>query len=274
MHILFTGDLNLPSINWQQTELSPATQLNLEFLGIISEFNLTQYVHEPTHVKSNTLDLLCTNLGSKLLSCLVTTPGISDHYMVSASISFPHSPVSASNPLESKLYHKADLTLFRDCLSHVHADVKSATEADQTIIVWGIFAKGLHDAVKPSVPGKSRRPRRPDQPYWFYLTADKTCRTQRLLYSKYKQTGDVTILDRYKALRKTKKNPFRNLRKEYLSDRVYKPLAHGDSKAFSIHLKNHTSVQSIEMSPNKLTQDNSSMANALNSYFHSVVSLP
>ena len=63
-NMLLVGDMNFPEIDWKKEQLkanSKHRKLHQEFLDILNENGLKQLISEPTHVKGNTLDLICTN---------------------------------------------------------------------------------------------------------------------------------------------------------------------------------------------------------------------
>lgn len=70
----FTGQIMNP--------LSRQKNLCHELIDLLSTFNLKQLVEGSTHIKGNTLDLVCL-LNSQILNNLtIIEPGVSDHYMV------------------------------------------------------------------------------------------------------------------------------------------------------------------------------------------------
>ena len=53
------GDFNLPDISWASIACSTTSSLN--FCDFIFDYNLTQHVLDPTHIKGNILDLVVTS---------------------------------------------------------------------------------------------------------------------------------------------------------------------------------------------------------------------
>jgi hypothetical protein len=131
----------------------------------------------------------------------------------------------------------------------------------------------LHRAVE-HVPTKKYRNTRKQEPPWFNDSARKACSKQRKLYSRYKASGDGTILDKYKYLRRTNKRLLRGIKQSYLHSRLYKPLSEGSSKPFYRYIKNlkgkGNQIMSLDNGQGSLTQDTVEIANTLNSYFNSV----
>ncbi|XP_048581671.1 uncharacterized protein LOC125561388 [Nematostella vectensis] len=85
-NILITGDLNLPSISWEDDNYAVrpnptyGLEVNHKFLDIVNDHSLTQHVMEPTRGE-NTLDLVLTTCPEMVLD-LVVEPGMSDHDLV------------------------------------------------------------------------------------------------------------------------------------------------------------------------------------------------
>ena len=97
-NIIIGGDLNIPNINW--TDGSPSVGASsdekniLELINVLqSDYFLTQYIHEPTHIAGNVLDLVFTNNEFLVHSyeCRKLLPSISDHLTVDCLTSFKSS---------------------------------------------------------------------------------------------------------------------------------------------------------------------------------------
>ena len=92
--IIFTGDFNLPHINWENTSTTqcatPVQKLCFSALkAFINDYFLTQYVTKPTHYQGNTLDLVFTN-DSELIfdyKCVNTLLTVSHHKIIEISTS-------------------------------------------------------------------------------------------------------------------------------------------------------------------------------------------
>ena len=68
----------------------------------------------------------------------------------------------------------------------------------------------------------------------------------------------------------------KQLKRSYLTDRIYKPLSDGNIRPFFRYIKdmkgNNNQIMSITTNNGKLTQNKTEIANSLNSFFHSVFS--
>ena len=86
---ILVGDFNLPGIEWTLKQIMnycQHKQLHRQFLDILNNFMLDQLVTGPTHVLGNTLDIICTNSPGQFTNINVVQPGLSDHYIVSATL--------------------------------------------------------------------------------------------------------------------------------------------------------------------------------------------
>ena len=89
--LILTGDFNLPDINW--SSLTSSTQASSLFSDFVYAKNLTQLVHDTTHIRGGTLDLVLSSCEDLVQRVLVHnplhTPVSSDHYMVSFQCKVP-----------------------------------------------------------------------------------------------------------------------------------------------------------------------------------------
>ena len=273
---LITGDFNLPGINWNKVELSTSWRpFYIDFINLLAEHNLEQLIHEPTHIAGNTLDLLCTDLAFKIENVSVIQPGISDHFMIEAKILATQTEKSKSLRPPVKLFHKVDFAQFSDDLDLVYTEIKDQINqgADMNTL-WSTFTTGLHNAVDSHVPTRKCTIKNDNEPLWFNSMARRACNKQRKLYSLYKKTKDLSMMAKYKNLRRSNKNMFKALKKSYMTNRLYKPLSCGNSKPFYRYVKdlkgNSNQIMSMEKANGALTQDSVDIANTLNNFFNSV----
>lgn len=272
--MLLVGDFNLPSIDWTDPHKT-SKPLNRSFLDMLSQFHLTQSVTEPTHIKGNTLDLVCSNLENKLFAIDVEKPGLSDHFMITFSIDYTTSIAPSKPQPKFRDYCKADVSRFCDMMYKLKYAIEESIDNGADINhVWNHFKTGLHQAVDDCVPTKKSRFRPPHEPYWFNKAAKKACAKQKRLYDNYKKTGDYNYYAKYKVLRKDNKKLFKILKREYLDNKLFEPFNSGDTKPFFHHLRNlkrnSSTIHSLETNNGDLTQDRKCIADNLNQYFKSV----
>ena len=280
---LILGDFNMPDIDWQRKINFPSTPtIQNVFVSFLNDQNLEQLIKVPTHVKGNILDILCTDLGSLILDTEVISPGLSDHFLVTARIVGNKSEGSGRVNTERDIlrnFHKADILRFRDAMEKLKQTIiyliNSNSEIDD---IWFEFTNGIHQAIQNHVPSKNKKPKSVHEPSWFNQKAKQACAKQRKLYMRYKKCGDLQVFNKYKTLRKENKKLFRNLKTQYMVDMLYDPFNKGNTKPFFQYVKklkgNNNAIHAIETENHILSQDKSIIANTLNLYFHSVFSKP
>lgn len=273
---IITGDFNFPGINWEDVELSTSWKpFYTDFVNLLAEQNLHQLVHEPTHIAGNTLDLLCTDLSFRINDTNVIRPGISDHFMIETNINVSQIENQKPQRPPIKLFHKVDHAQFTNDLNLVYTEIKEQVDEGSDInTMWSFFTTGLHNAVDNHVPTRKCIVKKANEPLWFNSVARRACNKQRKLYSLYKKTKDSDTFTKYKNLRRVNKNMFRDLKKSYMTNRLYKPLVCGESKPFYRYIKdlkgNSNQIMSMEKVDGVLTQNSLDIADTLNSFFNSV----
>ena len=270
-HLILLGDLNFPGFDWVENTIKPDTaykNMHIKFHSFLCENNLTQLIETPTHVRGNTLDLVCTN-NITSVSTSVISPGISDHFIIKAEIRHCHQQTEP-HTRPRKLYHKADVDKFQDLLWPTQLKLTEMTDANE---MWDLFSKELKKAVDESVPTLAAKHRPSKQPFWFNKKANKLVAKHRKTYNKFKQTNDPFFLNKYKQERRKHKAELREIEQEYIANRICKPLETGNSKPFYHHLKR---AQGVTKPPMKLISKNDShtenpieCANILNEFFSS-----
>ena len=112
----FTGDFNLPAIDWERHTIFPGGTLDVQqsatlLLNFMSDHFLSQYVLLPTR-GSNILDLFFTNNDRLVANVDSKTTSLSDHNIVDIMLSW--------NPLsnEQAMAHKFDENSFRSLDFH------------------------------------------------------------------------------------------------------------------------------------------------------------
>ena len=96
-NIIFTGDFNLPNVNWQTASTLPGVpsvekHCFLKLKLFIEENFLTQIVLQPTHIHGNTLDLVFTNNDRLVFDyqCIETLQSVSHHKIVEIQTAYQY----------------------------------------------------------------------------------------------------------------------------------------------------------------------------------------
>ena len=256
---ILLGDMNFPGFNWLKNTIKPDAaykNIHTQFQSFLCENNLTQLIETSTHVKGNTLDLVCTNNVANV-STSVISPGISDHYTINAEIRHCHHQVKPQ-PRTRKLYHKANINKFQDLLWPTQCKLTEMSDVDE---MWNLFSKELKKAVDESVPIQAIKLKPSKQPFWFNKKANKLVAKHRKTYNKFKRTNDPFFLDKYKQERRKHKAELQEIQQEYITNKICKPLETGNSKPFYHHLKR---AQGVTKPPMKLVTTSGSHTENLN----------
>ena len=103
-YIIITGDFNI----WVDLpDLSEPKRL----LKVLSSFNLTQHIHEPTHRSLHTLDLLITRDCENTVSDVSVEPGFSDHSLIICRLNL-RKPPRIRKTITTRRYKAIDLSVF------------------------------------------------------------------------------------------------------------------------------------------------------------------
>ena len=81
---IIVGDFNLPNICW--SSLTGSSAMGASFCEFVFNWNLTQHVSVPTHIKGNILDLVLTSDNIQISDLSFNHPGSiinSDHFLIS-----------------------------------------------------------------------------------------------------------------------------------------------------------------------------------------------
>ena len=126
---------NFPNINWES--LSGTSLQSSTFCDLIFQFNLTQFVYHPTHVKGNILDLVLSNDENLVYNLSIDSSNsllpILDHFKITFQISSSTPSKSRSQPHYILNYSKANwsnLVLF--LLNYDFTPLFSGTDLDST----------------------------------------------------------------------------------------------------------------------------------------------
>ena len=132
-NVIILGDFNLPDINWSCLT-SPLPTSNL-LCDLVFKFNLTQLIHDATHIKENILDLLITNIDSQISNLSVSPLAIYYLIISTSPLKFP----PATIPI---------IMLPNICLTILMVTLKPSTSIFSTLITpsvppWMLIQLGV-----------------------------------------------------------------------------------------------------------------------------------
>ena len=163
-NLIVVGDFNLPEICW--SSLSGNSLLSNIFCDFVFEYNLSQLIKCPTHVKGNTLDLLLTN-NENLVSQLTvnSTPALqlSDHYNICFHIA-KYSLTPRRKPILSVFdYSKADYEGLCNYLLDV--DYSACLQSNSIEYVWNYLKNIILTGMNKFIP--KRKLKYKQHPHWY-----------------------------------------------------------------------------------------------------------
>ena len=279
--IVLTGDVNFPSIDWSQSSVTSSQGRNIQasatqFLGLLSENLLTQYVNEPTR-KSNILDIFCTNNPFLVQSVEVSQTNISDHNIVQITIHI-ETELIKSIPENQERNGFSALDFSKANYEAISADVQTIDWAtllgDQPLENHPeIINETLLEICKCHVPVRKARTGKP-------RLLNSLRRKRKRLEARLKKSFSLTEkmnLERELAL------TFYSIKEAYLEARNKEETSairsiKDNPKAFYGYAKKHSqikrNIQFLKNDQGILTKDVYEISNILQNQFSSVYSDP
>mgnify|MGYP001801605545 FL=1 len=155
--------MGLPGFDWSTGTVKPGTpykSLQQQFINVLSENNLIQFIREPTHFHGNTLDIVCISDKSMISSVDVITPNLSDHCIITARL-IDEGPTSQINENKKRreiyIHCKADAEKFRD---HMSVTCDKLSQMNDVEKMWDISSTTFREAIELSVPKLTVKMRR------------------------------------------------------------------------------------------------------------------
>lgn len=167
----------------------------LRTLDAIIDANLTQLIEEPTHKAGNTLDLVLTNVPSRVRSIIVRKSNdVSDHYPIHINIT--------SQPLKQEFQTptldlaRANLPNLKQSISHWYKS--TCQDGLGAIELWEAFKNNLETAVNSNVPTKPTKS--PGQPQWMEKPLVQLMRKRDRLWRRGKKMGHQNLIHKSKQI--------------------------------------------------------------------------
>ena len=290
--IILMGDLNLPSINWQDETIRSGKadkQCAQLFLNFLDKHLLMQHVQETTRKDLNTLDIVVSNISENIHSINVekVSSKLSDHDQVTCNITeiftpnnTPDQQFSPSHPFDNLNFKKANWTEIRENLKVVNWNILDNKEPHEMCCE---FEKIVIDICEKSTPKHKTHGRSKN-----YIPADrralirlKSNLKQKINLQKY--VKKVKDDDKIKALVARKievEDKIKISMEEEAKRREIKMLNEikTNPKALYSYAKRKSKVKSkigpLEDKDGKLQDDPTKMANILQQQYKSVFSNP
>ena len=188
---IIVGDFNLPNICW--SSLTGSSAMGASFCEFVFNWNLTQHVSVPTHIKGNILDLVLTSDNIQISDLSFNHPGSiinSDHFLISFNLNC-EGPQSVVNKTRYVLdYTKAD---WDGLCSHLYdTDFSMCFQSNDIEFVWSTVKSIIHEAMSRYIPKVKLNTYR--NPPWFNSSIRHHLNCLRTLRKKYKRNPSESKL--------------------------------------------------------------------------------
>ena len=229
---IIIGDLNLPDITWQSGKgsVKPNSQrvgFHQSALDLVVSNDFKQLIHEPTHIKSNTLDLLLVNkiLLDDITIEHVVLPRISDHHPILVNISCQGFSKPGLVQKSQRLnFKRADNDAIEKIFSKLLQHIKDQGKTIHHI--WDLFKSAIEQA-KSHIPTMLVNPK--NKP-WISRGIIRLIRKRDRAYNVYKTYPTQENLEYERDLAKEVKSAIRKAKKDYLELHITGELMVGNSK--------------------------------------------
>jgi len=213
--IWFTGDLNLPNIDWETNHVNGSNYPNSLcelIIDFILEYGFTQTVNSATR-EENILDVFFTNRPSLVHTCH-TIPGISDHeaVLIESSIILPPQQTKLRKII---LWNQADTQSIKESIEQFSTEFfEKYSQSTPVDILWEEFRLLCIDCIS-SIPTRSMCTIQ-KQP-WITSYIRRLSRKKKRLYKIAKQTNSPHKWQAYKNLKKEVQQKCRAAYQHYIT---------------------------------------------------------
>ncbi len=216
-NIILGGDFNLPSISWEDNSISEKPQygqeINTTFLDMVNDNGLMQKVNEPTH-NDNILDLILTK-NPDSVSNVKVVPGISDHSIVTASLSLD-AQHNKKKPRKVWMFDKGnvdgligDMDKFRQ--EYLTTDYQRRSVQEN----WDMFKDAVNRALENNIPSKIIKGNN-DLPWVKKRKVKRLMRRRKRAYNTKQRTKKEAHKKRYQWLRNLTKQAIQESHENYM----------------------------------------------------------
>lgn len=260
---IIIGDFNYPGIDWEMVKGQGKGEE--EFLDVINDNFLVQYVNKPTREKA-ILDLVLCNDPDRISNVEVLEPlGTSDHSTVIFDVSWEVKKVSSKTKILN--FRRANFDRMRSYLGKI--EWETLLDCESVNEMWERFKGALLDSQCRFIPKVSKSKLKKQNPQWMTSAIRKNLREKRNLYKMYIKDNNENTKAEYCKMRAVVKKELRNARRLY--ERQIAEGAKTNPKRFfqycSRKRKVKEEVKCIKNKYGSLLYDNKDIADTLNSYF-------
>ena len=233
---IYMGDFNLPDIDrkinpkGQVKPYSPRKIVHSQALDIIEAYNLTQLIHQSTHNRGNTLDLVLVEnslLDDIIIKCEVLPP-ISDHNMILTTIK-----CQKSNGNCHSKYTKAKLNLNNAEYRPINASFEKLLDtfkANKTFTaeqLWSSFLLKIQEVTDQYVP---TIPPKPKGKPWINRDLIRVIRRRDRLHNRNKKYPTSENIKEEQEVSKRVKQLIAKSKSEFINNHISRELEAGNTK--------------------------------------------
>ena len=179
--VIIIGDLNIHV----DTHASPGIS---DFMDVLSSHRLTQHVHESTHEKGHTLDIILTREEDELVSDVEIAPFIkSDHDSIHFIVDTGNRSCVGSVPKMTRDFRSLDDGSFanqlQDSLSNFHVSQSSVDD------IWQTYHSAVTSTLNDHAPVVSRKRSVRRRCPWYTQEVHDLRRERRRAERRWRETG-------------------------------------------------------------------------------------
>jgi hypothetical protein len=258
---LFTGDFNMPDIDWETGHSSARAR---PFVEAVEDCMMEQMVNFSTQVKGNCLDLVITNIPERVSEVFEAGRlGRSDHDMLGITLEMEN---KTDGPVKQTTnWKRADWPSMRADL--VTVDWTSEMMGKSAEEMCSVLRQKVNETVKKHVPTRSVRGR--GKSAWLTKQIIAAVRRKQRLWKKAKKGKSV---EEYEAADSEVKRMIRNAKRNF-----EKRLAGnngGSNRPFYAYIKRKTKsrpgIGTLKNEKKEIVTEDQGMAELLNNFFGSV----
>lgn len=213
-YIILAGDFNMPSVEWSsyQPVICTSSLLYTAFREMINAHSLFQFVETPTRLgatSANVLDLFFCN-DPNLVSSVITLPGISDHDVVLAKLSYKVMKRQHTQPRKVYFYEKGDYASLSSELDAFFPEFLSHGPSMNVDSFWNLFKTKILSLTHTFIPSRFISAKRRDDKRWMNRQLRVMVNRRKSLFRRY---CDSPALNLYSEMKKQTKNLSKEIRK-------------------------------------------------------------
>ena len=187
-----------------------------DFLALLDCFNITQYVHGPTHSKGHTLDLVCST-GSPPLHLECTDLALSDHHAIFFSIPVPHRRQRSLRSITFRNIKNVPLPLLSQTLTNHLTPLDTALPVDTLVEHYNTALSTSLNTLAPTIT-RSVSFSQPSP--WFTSELRLMKKSGRRLERLYKKSGLTVHLEAYRDHVRSYKQALTTAKTRYFSSLI------------------------------------------------------